>query len=83
MKYAIACSKNWFIKSQKNNIKKFIKITKKNQLSFEKLKKKRLNIFFSLIGVIKYQKKFMKILIVWFSIQVIYPNIEGGAQYRI
>ena len=46
MKHAIACSKYWFIESQKNNIKKFIKITKKNQLSFKKLKKQKIEYIF-------------------------------------
>ena len=64
MRIAIACSKDWFLRNQKKNIKKYFLIKNKSGLNYKNLKKKKLNIFFSHIGVTLFQKKFMKILIV-------------------
>ena len=46
MRIAIACSKDWFLKNQKKNIKKYFLIKNKNRLNYKNLKRKKIKYIF-------------------------------------
>ena len=46
MRIAIACSKDWFLRNQKKNIKKYFLIKNKNGLNYKNLKKKKIKYIF-------------------------------------
>ena len=84
MKIIIASSKSWFgISNYLKNNHQISLITNKNELTLENIKKLIQTLYFFLIGVGKFQLKFMRNINVFYFIQHLYHLEEEEVPYKI